>query len=33
MYMGELIEMSQTKQLFESPKEARTAAYIEGRFG
>lgn len=33
MYMGELVEMSQTKQLFESPKEARTAAYIEGRFG
>jgi phosphate transport system ATP-binding protein len=33
MYMGELIEMSHTKQLFESPKEARTAAYIEGRFG
>lgn len=33
MYMGELIEMSQTKTLFESPKEARTAAYIEGRFG
>ncbi|MES2529265.1 MAG: phosphate ABC transporter ATP-binding protein [Bdellovibrionota bacterium] len=33
MYMGELIEMSQTKALFETPKEARTAAYIEGRFG
>lgn len=33
MYMGELIEMSQTKTLFESPKEAKTAAYIEGRFG
>lgn len=33
MYMGELVEMSQTKQLFETPKEARTAAYIEGRFG
>lgn len=33
MYMGELVEMSQTKQLFESPKEDRTAAYIEGRFG
>lgn len=33
MYMGELIEMGQTKSLFENPKEARTAAYIEGRFG
>ncbi len=33
MYMGELIEMDDTKKLFESPKEARTAAYIEGRFG
>ncbi len=33
MYMGELVEMSQTKQLFESPKEPKTAAYIEGRFG
>ncbi len=33
MYMGELIEMSQTKALFETPQEARTAAYIEGRFG
>lgn len=33
MYMGELVEMGQTKALFETPKEARTAAYIEGRFG
>jgi phosphate transport system ATP-binding protein len=33
MYMGELVEMDDTKKIFESPKEARTAAYIEGRFG
>lgn len=33
MYMGELVEMGQTTSLFNSPKEARTAAYIEGRFG
>lgn len=33
MYMGELIEMGQTDALFNTPKEARTAAYIEGRFG
>jgi phosphate transport system ATP-binding protein len=33
MYMGELVEMGETKSLFENPKEERTAAYIEGRFG
>ena len=33
MYMGELVEMGKTKDVFENPKEARTAAYIEGRFG
>jgi len=33
MYMGELVEMGQTASLFSSPKEPRTAAYIEGRFG
>ncbi len=33
MYMGELVEVGTTKQVFESPKEPRTAAYIEGRFG
>lgn len=33
MYMGELVEMSKTQELFTSPKHARTAAYIEGRFG
>lgn len=33
MYMGELIEMGQTQSLFTTPKEERTAAYIEGRFG
>jgi phosphate transport system ATP-binding protein len=33
MYMGELVEMGPTKGLFETPKEPRTAAYIEGRFG
>lgn len=33
MYMGELVEMGQTNQLFTSPKNERTAAYIEGRFG
>jgi phosphate transport system ATP-binding protein len=33
MYMGELVEMNDTKVIFENPKEPRTAAYIEGRFG
>ncbi|WPU66300.1 phosphate ABC transporter ATP-binding protein [Peredibacter starrii] len=33
MYMGELVEMGQTEALFNTPKEAKTAAYIEGRFG
>jgi phosphate transport system ATP-binding protein len=33
MYMGELVEMGQTNALFTTPKEPKTAAYIEGRFG
>lgn len=33
MYMGELVEMGTTEQVFTSPKEPRTSAYIEGRFG
>jgi phosphate transport system ATP-binding protein len=33
MYMGELVEMGQTSQVFNNPLEQRTAAYIEGRFG
>lgn len=33
MYMGELVEMGHTQELFTNPKVPRTAAYIEGRFG
>lgn len=33
MYMGELVEMGHTKDLFSTPKQHKTAAYIEGRFG
>jgi len=33
MYMGELIEMGNTKEFFENPKDPKTLAYIEGRFG
>jgi phosphate transport system ATP-binding protein len=33
MYMGELVEMGPTTEIFSTPKQAKTAAYIEGRFG
>jgi phosphate transport system ATP-binding protein len=33
MLMGELIEHSRTEDLFLSPKNPRTAEYIEGRYG
>jgi phosphate transport system ATP-binding protein len=33
MLMGELIEHSRTEELFLNPKEAKTAEYIEGRYG
>jgi phosphate transport system ATP-binding protein len=33
LYMGELIEYGPTKQLFTTPREDRTEAYITGRFG
>lgn len=32
-FMGELVEFGQTEQLFTSPREERTDAYITGRFG
>jgi len=32
-YMGELIEVGETKQIFTRPKETRTEDYISGRFG
>lgn len=32
-YMGELIEMDDTEQLFTRPKKSRTEDYITGRFG
>ncbi|HZE08527.1 MAG TPA: phosphate ABC transporter ATP-binding protein PstB [Gemmatimonadaceae bacterium] len=32
-FMGELVEFGQTDQLFTSPREERTDAYITGRFG
>ena len=33
LYMGELIEYGETKQLFTNPAEERTESYITGRFG
>jgi len=33
MYLGELIEFSETKQLFTNPKEKLTENYISGHFG
>lgn len=32
-YMGELVELNNTTQLFTNPKEERTENYISGRFG
>jgi phosphate transport system ATP-binding protein len=33
LYLGELIEFGETSQLFTSPSDPRTEAYITGRFG
>jgi phosphate transport system ATP-binding protein len=33
LYVGELIEMGQTSELFTNPKNVRTQDYITGRFG
>ncbi|HLB54232.1 MAG TPA: phosphate ABC transporter ATP-binding protein PstB [Gemmatimonadales bacterium] len=32
-YLGDLIESGPTRQLFTAPKEAKTEAYVTGRFG
>jgi phosphate transport system ATP-binding protein len=32
-YLGDLIEVGATSQIFENPKDQRTEAYITGRFG
>ncbi len=33
MYLGELVEMGATEEIFSSPKDQRTNDYITGRFG
>jgi phosphate transport system ATP-binding protein len=32
-YLGTMVEHGPTKQIFTSPREERTEAYITGRFG
>jgi len=32
-YLGRLVEMDATQRMFTSPREARTEAYVTGRFG
>jgi phosphate transport system ATP-binding protein len=33
MFMGELVEIGPSSQIFTSPKDRRTDDYITGRFG
>lgn len=33
MYMGELIEMDETRRIFTNPKQKQTEEYVTGRFG
>ena len=33
MYLGRLIEVGETTQIFERPKMTETEAYITGRYG
>jgi phosphate transport system ATP-binding protein len=33
MYLGDLVELGSTEQLFEAPRETRTREYIAGAFG
>jgi phosphate transport system ATP-binding protein len=33
MYLGELIEYANTKQIFENPDKELTERYISGKFG
>jgi phosphate transport system ATP-binding protein len=33
LYLGELVEYGETKQIFSAPKEKQTEDYITGRFG
>src|SRR4029077_7309918 len=33
MYLGDLIEFGETKQIFENPRNETTARYVQGQFG
>jgi phosphate transport system ATP-binding protein len=33
MYLGDLVELGSTEQVFEAPREERTREYIAGAFG
>ena len=33
MYLGDLVELADARELFESPREERTREYIAGAFG
>ncbi|MDR3535467.1 MAG: phosphate ABC transporter ATP-binding protein, partial [Acetobacteraceae bacterium] len=33
MYLGEVIEVGKTEQMFVKPKDKRTMDYVTGRFG
>jgi phosphate transport system ATP-binding protein len=33
MYMGDLVEIGPTEQIFTSPKDRKTDDYVTGRFG
>jgi phosphate transport system ATP-binding protein len=33
MYLGELVEFGETRQVFTKPTKSRTEDYITGRFG
>lgn len=33
MYLGDLVEFGETKQIFENPKNEITAKYVQGQFG
>lgn len=32
-WMGHLVEYGDTRQIFEAPKDEKTAAYVSGQFG
>jgi phosphate transport system ATP-binding protein len=33
MYLGEIVEFDETKNIFERPQQKQTEDYVRGRFG